>query len=88
MPAGTSANVNLDKWTLPPIFAWLADVGPIEPDELLRTFNCGVGMAIIIPPGQVEGITAALNELGESVFEIGEVSGGSNSGVSYLGSLI
>jgi phosphoribosylformylglycinamidine cyclo-ligase len=88
MSAGTSAYINLDQWTLPPIFAWLADAGPIEPDELLRTFNCGVGMVIIIPQGQVEGITAALNKLGESVFEIGEVRAGTHGDVSYLGSLI
>lgn len=87
MPAGTSAGIDLSSWVLPTIFELLADAGPIEPQELLRTFNCGIGMAVIVPQPDAAGIISALSQLGEGVFEIGEIGAGS-SGVNYSGTLI
>ncbi len=88
MPADTCANIELDNWVLPTIFELLAETGPIQPQELLRTFNCGIGMAIIVPPYQTVDVTSALNHLGESVFEIGSVSAGEHGEVKYTGALI
>ena len=87
MPPGTSASIDLDSWELPAIFELLAEAGPIEPQELLRTFNCGIGMAVIVPHDQAVAVSTALNQLGESVFNIGEVSVGSSGEVNYRGSL-
>jgi phosphoribosylformylglycinamidine cyclo-ligase len=87
MPPGTSASIGLDSWELPAIFELLAEAGPIEPQELLRTFNCGIGMAVIVPHDQAVAVSTALNQLGESVFNIGEVSVGSSGEVNYRGSL-
>jgi phosphoribosylformylglycinamidine cyclo-ligase len=56
-----------------PVFKWLAEQGGIAELELLRTFNCGVGMIAIVEPGAVEKITAILKESGESVALLGEV---------------
>lgn len=39
-----AAEINLNSWELPPVFKWLRDVGNLQQDELLRTFNCGIGM--------------------------------------------
>lgn len=88
MPADTCANIELDNWVLPTIFELLAETGPIQPQELLRTFNCGIGMTVIVPPDQTVDVTSALNQLGETVFEIGNVSAGENGEVKYTGVLI
>ena len=88
MPADTYANIELDNWVLPTIFEILAETGPIQSQELLRTFNCGIGMALIVPPHQSVEVTSALNQLGESVFEIGSVSAGKHGDVKYTGVLI
>ena len=88
LPSGTVANIDLGSWSLPAIFAWLADTGPIDTLELLGTFNCGIGMVIIVPPHQAAAITEALAAQGESVFEIGEVGASAEAGaVRYNGRL-
>ncbi len=90
LPPGMIATVDLERWSVPAICAWLADTGPIEPLELLRTFNCGIGMAVVAPPGQVGAIAEALTALGESVVEIGEIEPGTDkqkSRVQYSGRL-
>lgn len=88
MPIGTGANIDLDRWELPAIFELLATAGPIEPQELLRTFNCGIGMAVIVPQDQTTSVAAALGQLGEVVFDIGTVGAGDNGEVVYSGALI
>ncbi len=88
MPTGASVKIDLDSWTLPAIFELLAKAGPIEHQELLRTFNCGIGMAVIVPHAQSAEVAAVLSELGEVVFEIGTVGAGNNGEVSYSGLLV
>jgi phosphoribosylformylglycinamidine cyclo-ligase len=51
--------VDADAWTLPPLFAWLQAGGAIEPEELARTFNCGIGMVVVVAPDQADAVTAA-----------------------------
>jgi len=88
MPTGMVAQVNLDSWEMPAVFHWLADTGPIEPSELLRTFNCGIGMAIIVPSEHADAIAEAFSALDESVVEIGEIAAGDQtSGVRFRGRL-
>ena len=61
-------------WTLPPVFAWLAETGGVEAHELRRTFNCGVGFLLIAAPDAVAGVLAALAEAGEDAFVVGELA--------------
>ena len=71
LPKGCHAVVDTDKWKLPPIFNALQLGGAISPDEMARTFNCGVGMAIITDPGASEILLKLYSNL--SCFRIGEV---------------
>ncbi|MCB1355116.1 MAG: phosphoribosylformylglycinamidine cyclo-ligase, partial [Maritimibacter sp.] len=86
LPEGLGALVDLDAWELPPVFRWLAETGGMEQPELLKTFNCGLGMILAVAPGQLAPVRAALEAAGETVVQIGRVQPG--DGVSTLGSLV
>ena len=73
LPAGMLGVVD-HAWPVPPVFGWLAKTGKVAPDELLRVFNCGVGMVLIVPDPQEA--TALLGELGETAHVIGHVEQG------------
>ena len=85
LPEGLGVEVDLDGWTLPPVFDWLAEAGGISQAEMLKTFNSGIGMALIVAPERADVIEALLRGAGETVFRIGEVLPG--QGVRYRGSL-
>ncbi|MGY9048630.1 phosphoribosylaminoimidazole synthetase [Puniceibacterium antarcticum] len=85
LPEGLGATIYLDAWQLPPVFAWMAETGGMAQAELLKTFNCGVGMIAVVAPDQAEALTALLAEEGESVIPLGYVSG--TPGVQYQGDL-
>ena len=76
--------INLDSWLVPEIFTWLAEAGPIKEAEMLRTFNCGIGMVLIVPPGEAQGISKKLTYEGEKVFQIGEIVS-ENKAIVYSG---
>jgi phosphoribosylformylglycinamidine cyclo-ligase len=76
LPDGCHAVIDANRWDLPPIFAQLQAGGALEPAEMARTFNCGVGMAVIVSHTQTEAIARALEDAGETVFEIGRVESG------------
>ena len=85
MPKGLCAKINLDSWLVPEIFTWLAEAGPIKEAEMLRTFNCGIGMVIFVDPHQKDAILSALESEGETAIMLGKVT---NTGqVRYSGSL-
>ena len=71
-----SLGVVLDgiTWPVPEVFRWLADFGGIAPQEMVRTFNCGVGMAVVVDPRQAEAVRAAFEAAGEMVFTIGHIT--------------
>ena len=73
----------LDAWERPPIFDWLADNGPVAPDEMLKTFNCGIGMAVIVAEDTVDDVATALERHGETVWRIGSVVTSSGARVEY-----
>ena len=73
LPHGAHAVVDADAWPLPPLFAFLQAGGAIEPAELSRTFNCGIGMVAIVRPAEAADLTVALQAAGETVHRIGEV---------------
>ena len=68
-----SAQIDAKSWEMPPVYRWLIKTGRIESMELARTFNCGIGMIVIVKPDQVETITKKLQDSGERVFQIGQL---------------
>jgi phosphoribosylformylglycinamidine cyclo-ligase len=86
LPEGLGAEVDLSSWTLPPVFQWLADGAGLEEAELLKTFNTGIGMVLVVSADQAEVLSTLLRDEGETVFELGRIVAG--EGVSYKGSLL
>ncbi|MBY9061924.1 phosphoribosylformylglycinamidine cyclo-ligase [Sphingomonas yunnanensis] len=76
LPAGTHATVDADAWEQPRLMAFLQAQGAIEPEEMARTFNCGIGMAVVVAADQVDEVTAALQDAGETVHPIGRIEAG------------
>lgn len=85
LPAGLGATVDLGAVTLPPVFRWLAEAGGIAEAEMLRTFNCGIGMVVVVAPEAEASLATTLREAGETVIALGEV--GPGDGVRYTGHL-
>ncbi|MSO77071.1 MAG: phosphoribosylformylglycinamidine cyclo-ligase [Alphaproteobacteria bacterium] len=73
LPTGTRAVLDTGGWPLPPVFDWLA--GHVAPDELARTFNCGLGMLLVVDPARAGAVTARLAERGETVHRVGRIEG-------------
>ena len=74
LPAGLGAEIDAAAWDLPPVFAWLRDAGNLPPRELLRTFNCGIGMVMVCAGSDVDGLIASLNQAGEDARLIGHIA--------------
>ncbi len=85
LPDGLGAEINLDTWTLPPVFSWLTEVAELDAAEALKTYNCGIGMVLVAPSTDADRIVNALNDTGEMAMMIGSVVQG--SGVRYTGKL-
>ncbi|MCF3594376.1 phosphoribosylformylglycinamidine cyclo-ligase [Rhodobacteraceae bacterium LMO-12] len=85
LPEGLGAEVDLGAWELPEVFKWLAATGGLAEAEMLKTFNCGIGMILVVDAGRAAALKALLQEAGEAVFELGRVSEG--TGVRYEGKL-
>lgn len=82
IPEGLGVQLDTGAWQLPPLFEWLASEGNITAREMYRTFNCGIGMTVIVASGDAENALSALNEAGEDAAVIGEVSANA-SGVQF-----
>ena len=85
LPEGMGAEISLDAWELPPVFKWMAETGGIAPAEMLKTFNCGVGMVLAVDASRAEAIAELLRGEGETVYMLGTVTG--EAGMSYEGTL-
>ena len=70
---GLRAALNADAWPLPAVFRWLRQLGNMEDNELARTFNCGIGMAVIAAPEAVDSIERIFIKEGETVYRIGTI---------------
>ena len=86
LPEGLGAEIDLDAWALPPVFRWLAETAGMAEAELLKTFNCGIGMIAVVAQDRAETLTTLLSGLGETVVPLGHVTPG--QGVSYRGTLL
>jgi phosphoribosylformylglycinamidine cyclo-ligase len=76
LPDGTVAVVDATAWPVPPVFGWLARTGGVVPEEMLRVFNCGIGMALVVEPEKAEAAIALLKEHGETAYRIGRIEAG------------
>jgi len=86
VPDDIDLEIDLGAWRLPPVFQWLARSGGVEEREMLRTFNCGIGMIVIVPAGTAAAAQRILAEAGEQVFTLGRlVPGKGEPRVHYTG---
>jgi phosphoribosylformylglycinamidine cyclo-ligase len=76
LPAGLEAVIDARSWPRLPVFDWLQKTGNISRDEMYRTFNCGLGMTLTVPAGEVDRAVALLRASGETATVIGEVRQG------------
>jgi phosphoribosylformylglycinamidine cyclo-ligase len=74
LPDNTVANVTLGSWPTPALFDWLQEEGNISDDEMLKTFNCGIGMVICVAQENVDAALAQLKQSGESAYIIGHIA--------------
>ena len=73
LPQGTKAVIDKKSWEWPPIFHWLQEKGQVDEREMYRTFNCGVGLMIVLPENQADIAINLLNNLGEHAWRLGQI---------------
>ncbi|MDR7124007.1 phosphoribosylformylglycinamidine cyclo-ligase [Pseudotabrizicola sp. 4114] len=86
IPEGLACEIDLGAWTLPPVFDWLARTANMSEPELLKTFNCGIGMMLVVAEDRADALTDLLAAEGETVIRMGQVVPG--EGVIYKGRLL
>ncbi|MGE0212820.1 MAG: phosphoribosylformylglycinamidine cyclo-ligase [Parvibaculaceae bacterium] len=87
LPATFAAEIDLDAVEMPPVFSWLRREGGLTPREMLKTFNCGVGMAAVVAEKECDAVMLTLAEAGESVLRLGRIVERTGPGVVYRGRL-
>jgi len=89
LPQGLAAEIDLGAISPQPVFSWLAQTGGVAMEEMLRTFNCGVGMVAVVSAADSDTVIKALEARGESVIQLGRLTerGDGEAGVIYQGSL-
>ena len=73
LPKGLGVRIDLAQVPVLPVFQWLAKAGGIAEPEMLRTFNCGIGMIAVVEPGKADAVAAVLEREGERVVRLGQV---------------
>lgn len=76
LPDDCHATIDESSWQWPALFSWMMETANVERDEMYRTFNCGVGMILVVPKEQQEQALSSLTESGEKAFVIGEIKAG------------
>jgi phosphoribosylformylglycinamidine cyclo-ligase len=89
LPKHLAAEIDLDAIPVPPVFSWLAKTGGVEAKEMLRTFNCGVGMIVVVSEAKTDKVAAILEREGERVFRLGKMvaRADGDAGTVYKGTL-
>ena len=82
LPRGTAAVIELGSWPVLPIFEHLQQLGNVTPEEMLRTFNMGMGMLLVVPAGKFKKAQSVLERVGEKAYTIGRIIKGERK-VSY-----
>ena len=73
LPKNIAAEINCEKWEIPPIFKWIKETGDVENEEMLRVFNSGIGMALIVDATKKDAFINAMKNIGEDFYEIGKL---------------
>ena len=84
MPANTMANIDSNSWQKPQVFDWLQEQGNIEDTEMYRTFNCGIGMVVVVSPEDKQKTIDFLEQQGETVFTLGTIEASAEETPSVL----
>ena len=87
LPREFSAELDLDAIEVPKVFSWLAEAGGVAAPEMMRTFNCGIGMVMVVAAGQAAQVAAVLAQAGEEVSTIGRILPRREAGVVYRGEI-
>ncbi len=89
LPKHLAASIDLDAITVPPVFSWLARTGGVAQNEMLRTFNCGVGMIVVVAEKDAARVTEVLSAEGEKVVTLGRMIARADgeAGTRYEGKL-
>jgi phosphoribosylformylglycinamidine cyclo-ligase len=74
LPDNCKAVINSKSWEWPAIFNWLQEKGNVDTHEMYRTFNCGVGLMLVVPEESAQDIVKVLNDLGENAWELGTIA--------------
>ena len=76
LPEGVVARIDAGSWHAPPVFLWLYEAARMTPEEMLRTFNCGIGMILVVVAEHAADVMRFLGEKGETVYRLGELIAG------------
>jgi phosphoribosylformylglycinamidine cyclo-ligase len=87
LPEGLACAIVLSAWELPPVFRWLAETAGMAEPELLKTFNCGIGMMLAVTPDRADAVAETLRAMSETVVPVGRIVPG-DGGVVYSGRLL
>lgn len=89
LPKHLAAEIDLSSFQVPSVFSWLAKTGGVAQNEMLRTFNCGIGMIVVVPADKVDEVTKVLEAQGETVARLGRMIAREEGehGVTYKGTL-
>lgn len=87
LPEHLAAEIDLSRWKLPPVFQWIRSLGGIEEKEMLRAFNCGIGMIVIVSKKDAANVIAAFKKQKEQVLTLGRLIERKKHGVEYRGHL-
>ena len=79
LPDNTQAVIDKNSWQLPEVFQWLQENGNVEDSEMHRTFNCGIGMVLIVAANDADNIISSLNNMGENAWNLGNIENGTTS---------
>ncbi|MCE7029070.1 phosphoribosylformylglycinamidine cyclo-ligase [Jiella avicenniae] len=85
LPDHLAAEIDLSALALPPVFSWLQRTGGIATPEMLRTFNCGVGMIVVVAEADAASVAAMLQSAGESLVSLGRLVPRHGEGVTFVG---
>lgn len=87
LPKTLAAHIDLGALPKLPVFQWLAETGGVAQSEMLRTFNCGVGMVVVVSADKVDEVTKLLSDAGETVVRLGEMTERDGDAVTFDGTL-
>ena len=76
LPDGLRARLDARRWAVPAVFRWLRETGNVPTDDMLRTFNCGLGMIVVTSRDDAAAVATNLSDAGETVHEVGVVERG------------